>query len=269
MSQIKIFEKNYIDIDNTNTTITVTDSVATSSGQSIVNYIRNRNNTSAWLTTDSTDAANTEVLINMADTEYVDTIILIGHNFKAFTIQYLDTTWKDFSTAIAETTNTDATTEFTFTGVYTSQIKIIITGCQVVDADKQLKQLIITKLHRQLEAYPTINRPTHARNRSVSKMISGKNNYVSQVGGFSMELRLKYWSNVTDLAAVEQMYLKRISYLIWPCGGNETQFATRIAGYRKEDIYLMRPSNDYSPAWFSSLYNTGLDLSIPLVEVTS
>jgi len=116
-NQIKLLRKSAVDRDNSNITITVTDAVATNTGQSIVDYTRNRNNNSAWVTTGSTDAANTTLEVEMGDFESIDTIILIGHNFKAFTIQYYNSGYQDFSTPISETTNTDDNTEFTFTGV--------------------------------------------------------------------------------------------------------------------------------------------------------
>jgi len=258
--------KNKIDIDNNNTTITVTDSVATNNGQSIVDFIRNRNNSSAWLTTESTDAANTTLEINMADVELIDTIILIGHNLKSFTIQYFDSGWQNFSTPIAETNNDDSSTEFTFNEVYTGRIKIVITGTQVADSDKIIKQLIITKLLRKLEAYPEIKNVRVSRSRSISEMISGKSNFVSQVGGFKVDLRLKYWKDPDDLDAIETIYTNRLPVLVWLCGGNEDQFSSKRIGYRKEDVYLMRPANDYSPDWFNSIYSTGLDLTIQLIE---
>ena len=267
MSQIKLLYKNYVDIDNPNVTLTVTDAVATSSGQDIVDFIRNRNNNSAWLTTETSDAANTTLDIDLGDVQFIDTLILIGHNFKSFTIQYWDSGWTDFSTAIAETTNTDSSTEFTFTEVLTNKLQLILTGTQTADEDKVLKQLIVTKLLRQLEAYPEIKNPSHTTNRSISKMISGKSNFVSQIGGFNVDLVLKYWNNDDDLSAIETIYTNRLPVLVWLCGGDEDQFKFKRIGYRKEDIYLMRPSNDYVPQWFSSIYTTGIDITIKLVEV--
>ena len=113
VQRIRCFQKNKIDLDDVNVAITVTDAVATSTGQAIVDFIRNRNNTSAWLTSGSTDAANTTLEINMVDVHSVDKLLLIGHNWKAFTVQYWNgTIYTDFSTPISETVNTDETTFF-------------------------------------------------------------------------------------------------------------------------------------------------------------
>lgn len=267
MSQIKLFNKNIADIDNPNIAITVTDSIAVSDGQDIIDFVRNRNNNSAWVTTDSTDAANTTLEIDMADVEFIDTIILVNHNFKSFTIKYWDTGWVDFSTPINETTNSDLTTEFAFDEVLASKIQIVINGCQEVDADKILKQLIIAKTLRQLDAFPEIKSPKHSRNRAISRMLSGKSNFVSQVGGFTVDLKVKYWKNSDDLEAIEKIYTNRLPVLVWLCGGDEDQFSSKRIGYRKEDLYLMRPSNDYIPEWYNSIYTTGLSITVKLVEV--
>ena len=268
MSQIKIFQKAYTDLDNNNITLTVTDSTATNNGQEIVDYIRNRNNSSAWVTTGSEDAANTELEINLGDSEEIDTIILVGHNFKAFTIQYLDGgSYVDFSNPIAETTNSDDTTEFTFDAVSTTSVKLIITGTQIADSDKILKQLIITKLLRKLNGYPKIESPKHTSNRSVKKMLSGKYNYVVQVGAFECSLNFEFLKDHDDIAALETIHMSRNPYLYWLCGGNEDQFVTRVIGYRKEDFYLMKPSGDFNPQWYESIYSTGLTTKVKLIEV--
>jgi len=98
-------------------------------------------------------------------------------------------------------------------------------------------------------------------------MLSGKSNFVSQIGGFTVDLKLKYWNDDDDLTAIEQIYTNRLPVLVWLCGGDEDQFTFKRIGYRMEDIYLMRPSNDYIPQWYSNIYTTGIDINIKLVEV--
>lgn len=269
MSQIKLFYKNHVDIDNSNVALGVTDTAATDDGANILEFIRNRNNNSAWLTTGSADANNTTIDVDMADSLRVDTVILVGHNFKSFTIQYWDSGWVDFSTPINETSNIDGTTSFTFDEVTTSRIKLIITGTQVADDDKILKQLIVVKTLRTLDAFPEIVKPSHSRTRSIAKMLSGKSNFVSQVGGFKVDLKVKYWKNDGDLEAVEAIYTNRLPVLVWLCGGDDEQFSSKRIGYRKEDLYLMRPANDYTPEWYSYVYTTGLNLTVKLVEVVN
>lgn len=266
--QVKIFKKNKVDLDNSNITLTVTDAVATDTGQTFVDFIRNRNNSSAWLTTGSTDAANTELLIEMLDTETVGAILLVGHNFKAYTLQYWDgASYQDFSTAISETLNTEATKEHQFDAVQTSRLKLIIQGTFIVDADKVLKQLIVTEQNFQFSTYPQINDPTHFSNRRINKMLSGKLNIVESVGRFKCSLALSYWSSDADMTGIEAIYFNKVPVLLWLCGGDEDQFKFKRVGYQLEDIYLVRPTNDYVPRWVQGIYTTGIELELNLEEV--
>lgn len=266
-AQIKFFKKAISDIDNNNVAITITDSVATSTGLDIVNFIRNRNNRSAWRTTGSTDAGATTLTIDMADTENFNRILLLKNNFKSFTIKYWNgASYNDFSTPINETTNTAENNFYEFTAVDSNKIQIIITGTQIVDEDKELYQLIITSEEGTLEAYPEISNPRHVSLRQKTTMLSGKVNIIESVGRFSCSLKVPYWKSDADLTLVEKLYFNRLPMLVWLCGGDENQFSSIRRGYRLEDIYLMRPTNDYSPKWYQGVYVTGLDISINLDE---
>ncbi|MCK4500313.1 hypothetical protein KAU11_07435 [Candidatus Babeliales bacterium] len=270
--QIMFFEKNKIDLDNPNVGITITDAVATYTGQDYTNFMRNRNNFTAWMTTGSTDAAGTEMLIDLVDERFVSDIILIGHNLKAFTIQYwTGLVYTDFPTPISETTNTDDVNYFTNTGVNTSKIKITITGTQVADADKFIKQLIFTeKLGAgQLEAWPEIKSPRHNPNRKTSRMLSGKVHVVETLGAFSCSLKIKTWRLFNDLDIIERLYFGREPALMWLGGNNETQFSYAARGYRKEDLYLVRPVNDWKPEFYKACYSNGIKLNIKLEEAVS
>lgn len=269
MSQaIKFYEKNIIDIDADNITITITDAIATDNGSSYVDYLRNRNNDSLWSTTGSTDAANTQIDVDMTDTYTFDRILLVGHNFKAYTIQYHNgATYVNFSTAISESTNTNTTNEHQFTAVQASKIRIIITGAQVVDADKYLKQLIICESIGQLQGWPEINNPTYSINKRELKMLSGKSFLNRQRGNFSVDLSVSNYNVSTDLDIVEHIYFSIKGVLVWINAGDSTQFAREHISYRSEDIFLMLPRDEYSPEFYKSLYQSGIKLNMKLIEV--
>lgn len=257
-----------MDIDSDSVTLTVTDATATNTGSTIVDFIRNRNNRSAWLTTGSNDAANTQLDVDLGDEQLIDTIVLIKHNFKAFTIQYWNgAAYTDFSTAINETINTDETSYFTFTEVSTSKLRLIITGTQTADEDKELYQMLALETEGQLTAWPQIKTPRHAGERKTTTMLSGKRNITEQIGRFSCQLRVDYWKDDTDLLLIERLYFNRRPMLMWLCGGDESQFRTSRVGFRLEDFYLVRPTNDYTPKWYGDVYSTGNELDIRLEEV--
>jgi hypothetical protein len=99
----KVFKRSHIDIASTNVNLTVTDSVASNTGQSFVDKIRNRNNFSGWGTTGSNDAAGTTLEADFIDQKSIDTIILTGHNFETYTIEkWNGSSYVAFSEAISE-----------------------------------------------------------------------------------------------------------------------------------------------------------------------
>lgn len=265
--QIRFFKKNIIDLSNDLGSITVTDAVAANSGQDIIDFVRNRNNVSAWVTTDSTDAANTQLDVEFGVGRDLSDIILVKHNWKAFTIKYWDgSAYQDFSTAIAQTNNTDETTHFHFTAVETTRIRIIITAAQTLNADKELYQLICSEQIGLLNGWPIIKNPSHDRNKKISKMLSGKINMIESTGSFACDLEVTNWKDQSDLSVVENIYFRREGVLLWLCGGDEDQFAMELSGYRLEDIFLVRPTNSYEPEWAKGIYTSGVKIKIALQE---
>lgn len=265
--QISFFYKNYIDYSFDGVAITVTDSVASNNGQSFVDYIRNRKNSSAWLTTGSTDAANTTLEVDWGSNKELNSIMLVLHNFKAFTVKYWGgVSWDDFSTPIAETTNTAETNGYEFTTVITNKIQIIITGTQVVDADKVLRQLIATDKIGQLDGWPIIKKPTASTNKTVSKSLSGKVYVSESVGAFSCQLTVSNLKSDDDLTIIEEIYTRGEGVLVWLCGGDEDQFSSQRIGYRLEDLFFMRPIDEYTPEFYKGLYQTGIKFQMKLQE---
>lgn len=268
-SQIKFFNKNRLDLSIDTVALTVTDAVATNTGQAFVDFVRNRNNSSAWLTTGSTDAANTKIEAELNDDLTLTDIILISHNFKSYTLKYWDGfSFVDFSPVISVSANAETTTNHEFTEVNTSKLQLIITSTIIVDADKQLKQWIATtKLATgQLVGWPVIKTPRHNTNKKVNKMLSGKVNVVESVGGFSMTLTVSNWNIDADLSLIEDIYFGRRAILVWLSGGDDAQFSHKRIGYRKEDIFFMRAINDYSPEWRNGIYVNGIKMNLKMSE---
>lgn len=267
--QIKFFEKNIIDLSNDGVTITATDAVASNNGQDFVDYLRNRNNFSAYITTGSTDAANTTLVFEFVLEKSISDLILIKHNFKAYTLKYWNgSAYVDFSTPINVSNNATETTHHEFTPVDTERIQLIVTETMVTDADKVLHQFIVTQklATGQLNGWPVIKSPVHNTNKRVSRMLSGKVNVVESVGGFSCNLTVSNWNDDVDLALIENIYFGRRGVLMWLSGGDEEQFSHKRVGYRLEDLYFVRCVNDYSPEWSVGIYTNGLKIDMRLAE---
>ena len=267
-SQITFYEKNKIDLDNNNVAITVTDSVATNTGESFAFYIQNRKETSAWLTTGSSDAGTTTMTVDAGSGFSINTIILTGINFDSYTIQYYNgSIYTDFSTAINVTGNTSENVRHQFDSVNARYIKIIITGTIVPDSDKIIRQLIITEELGKFAGWPIIGKPTHSTNKRKTRMLSGKTNLVESIGAFSCELSVKNWSSDADLTILEEIYFSFDGVLLQLNGFDEAQFSSNRIGYRNQDIYLVKPSDSYTPEWANGLYVTGMKIKMKLEEV--
>ena len=264
--QILFLRKSYIDLDNKNPIITITDAVATNTGQDSVTFLRNRNNISGWVTTNSTDAANTEILVELFDYFNVDLIALVKHNFKNYTIEWRNSSavWASYDIGSLNTETTNIHEKVT--PVLTNAIRITITGTQIVDADKELRQLIITEKKYKFEGWPVIKKPVHSKNKKNNKMLSGKVNIVDSRGAFSCTLEIKLSGSENDLTAHEEIYEQAEGLLMLLSGGNEDQFRTKRKGYKNEDFVLVRPVDEYSNPYDKGVYTMGMKIKMKLAE---
>ncbi len=261
-AQIAFYEKNKADLDAPNCVATA------SQGVGFEDLARNRSNDTWWATSGSVDADNTTYEMDLVDLFNIDTIILVGHNFKSYTLKYWDgAAYQNFSTTVAPTTNTATTTSHSFTAVDTTKILLTILGTMTVNEDKTLAQFIITKKIAQLNGWPVIKAPMHDKNISVTKMVSGKSNVAQNLIGFSVSLEVVTLSNSADLAAIDTIYFSGHSFLVWLCGGNESQFRYAARGFRLKDIYLVQCVNQWTPEPYNGLYGTGYKTQIKLAEV--
>lgn len=267
--QIIWFEKNKIDLENIDTSITITDAIATNTGQDFIDFMRDRKNHTRWMTTGTTDAALTQIDIDMGDVKAITDILIIGHNFKNYTIQYRTGigSFLDFSTTINPTTDSNTTTAYNFSQVQANEIRIIINGTQTVDAEKYIQQLIITDRIGQFEGWPQIKTPRLGTNKRKNKMLDGKTHILEGIEVFSCTLDVRHWRKATDIDILETIYFKREGVLMWINADTASQFFLDLKGYRKENIFLVRPSDDWRPEFVSGIYTAGIKSSVRLVEV--
>lgn len=250
--------------------MTVTDATASNNGQEFLNFTRNRNNESAWFTTGSNDAANTQIDIDLGVSIAFDRFFLVSHNLKSYTVQYYDgSTYVDFSTPISETTNSLSTNEYIFDSIEAQYIRIVITGTQVADSDKEIKQIIVTNSIGQLMGWPQVRKATYDLNKSTVALLSGKNYVSRQRGGFSFEIRVSNYNIDSDIEILEQIYFSPNSVLVWINAGDSSQFSRTHVGYRPQDIFLMTTRDEFEAEFYKYLYQAGLKFRMQLVEVTS
>jgi hypothetical protein len=263
-SQIKFWKKSYCDFEIASVSATA------SQGADYASFVLNRSNNSAWITTGSVDADNTTLTIDMGTPRTIDSIILLVHNFKAYTVKYYNgVTYVAFSTPIAETTNTQVSTFHTVTPTMTRYLQLQITGTMTVDDDKSLCQFIATEAIGQFAGWPVISSHNVSRLKNTGKMLSGKSNIQENVGFFSCNLSVECWTSDADLTLVEALYDSNEGFLVSLCGGVETQFKTIRKGYRLEDVFLMKPSNELSMDYLNGIYGTGVKVQVALTQVTT
>lgn len=263
--QIIFYQKNKIDLSVDGVSISVTDSVASNTGESFSHYLRNRKNSSGWITTGSTDAGNTTLTVDMGEGKTLDKIIMVGHNFKNYKIKK----WvvNAFVDLLTVENNTRETTFNSFDSIITDKIQIEIENTMIADSEKFMRQLILTEGLGQFNGFPKIQKPTHDTNRIITKMLSGKKSVIESVGAFSCNLTVDVLSDKSDLELIESLYYTKNGFLMSLSGEMEDQFRNKLLGYRDMDIYLMKCTNNYTPEFFKHCYQLGAKVDMKLEEI--
>lgn len=268
---MKFFRKNKIDLSNSLPTFTVTDGSASNTGEDFTDLMRNRNNNSGWGTTGSADDGSTTMTVSFGETQSFTDILLVGHNFKNYNVQYYDgTTYQNFSTPITSTDNTLSTNYHAFTEVATTAIRLKINGTQVANADKYLKQFLITEAIGTLSIEPEI-KPQWDKDRKVTKFLSGKSFVAKSVGAFNCKVKMRSAYNNSDWTLIETLFRSYEGFLVWVTGGDISALQAQSMvreGYRLEDIFHMDLANEYSPEFLESRWANGMPIDLNFVEVS-
>lgn len=270
MGRPVFFEKNKLDLDlGTRVTITVTDAIATDNGQAFVNYLRDRKNDTGFATTGSTDAAGTLFEFDFGDLVTIDRLLLIGMNFKAYTAQYWNGVgWTAFSTPIVETVNTDTEKLHEFNSVEIERFRVQVNGTFVANDDKFWSQIIATEYVGEFVSFqPNIEDFVLGKNKRTIKMLSGKGKVTRHVGGAQMRIRKNNVTSDADLSLLETLHDYYDGFLVWPSGGDITDFPTQRRGWRKKDIFFMNIETELNASWEAGRYRWGMPVDPVLIEV--
>jgi len=269
MSNPIVLEKSAIDISLDGITLTVADDEATNTGQSFVEYIRDRKNTSGWATTGSSDTATCSLIAELASGLDINSVLLIDHNFKDYDLSYWDgIQWVSIESV---TGNTATSSYHFFTQAVVYKIKIEINATQIVDDDKFLAQLVITDYlsNGVFVGSPIIKNLKHKTAKKVNTVLSGKALVTEGEGAAEFSLSFKITSNDNDLTLIEAMYSRNEGFLVCLSGDDETQFSTLRKGYRRKDVYFMRMIDDYNDDFFKGVYVIGTVIKCKLREAIS
>lgn len=258
MAGIRFFEMSFADANRLEATTEVTNN-----NQNVTSMI-NRDDFQHWESSGSNDSDTIDITCDFGRSRQIDSLLLTENNFKEFTFYRKDGggSW----VAIAsETTNTDTTYFKKFTAVNTQEVKLSITKTMTADAEKSLRDFIVTKDLGQLEGYPKV-RFDNLQNQKRKTMVNGKQKSV--LSGFRREVTLQFRDHVgaDDRAIVATLGEKTEPVLVWPCGGDASQFAYNDVGYRLKDIILANLDRGNSHEFTKNLYFSGLRTNLKFVE---
>lgn len=258
----RFFEKSRADFDIEEVALTVT------SGAGSIERIRDRTTYRKWQSIGSDDTTTETITIDWNSSQTIDSIFVIKSNWKEYTIKYWDgASYVDFSTVIAETTNTDETKLHEFDAVTTERIQINIETTFVADAEKQVFQVVPTKSVGTFVGYPQFA-PNNRIERVRKELLNGKPRFSDYDFQFRCTMTFQRYPVAADHSIITSLFLARREFLFWPCGGDETQFRFEFVGTRLEDLFLVQFADGQLPQWFEqNIYENGAEYSISLEEV--
>lgn len=233
----------------------------------------NRKNTSAWQTDDSTDAANTTYTLDFGRVVELDSLILIGHNFKDYDIEYFDgAIFKLFTLVTGGTTSFTGNTSNesfheTVKVVDAERVRITIKATFVVDDAKILTQFITTEKIGQLKGFPVMGGIRVGRDTSATEALEGLANIIDRQGGYRTTLAVSNYTLQADLDIIDLLFNKVDGFLFWPCGGDDSQFIPLVEGYRFKDIFVSRFVGQFRPNKNRGIYNNGIKFRVLLRQV--
>lgn len=266
---IKFFEKSRADIDYNAT-------VVASSGQSCADYVRDRNNIDKWSSVGSSDVVREYLEIEFDGAHSINRLLLTGHNWKKFFAMWWDgASWNHFTsvvtkegtqTNVLETVNAKTTSYYEFAEVSTTKITLQIDETIVANAEKTCSQVIVTKEIGTLVGFPQWT-PSFGKNQIENKSVSGRPKYSIMSETTSIDMTFDTYPPAEDHALIQTMWDDQEEFLVWLCGGNDTQFRYPAKGNRLQDVWLVWFGDVWSPAYASTVYQNALSYSLKLNEV--
>lgn len=261
MAGIRFFRMSFADINRAAVTLTLSNNDAEKLS------LINRDPLFTWQSIGSSDSSPVTLTVDFGTARTIDTLILTLNNLKNFQLEYLNgsSVWTQI---FAETANTAETYYRKFTPVSTQQVRLTMNTTRTADAQKTVQDFIITQEIGQLVGYPPISFQNNTGNTLKKKMLNGKDKLV--LSGFLRVFKLNFTDHVgtADRDLFNTLASLTEAFLLWPCGGDATQFAHGDIGYRLQDIYLVAVDNGYTHQFTQNLYRSGFSAPLTLSEVT-
>lgn len=259
MSGILFFKQSYADVNQTTASATIDNNA------SLLPYLFNRDEYIHWSSIGSNDASDVTLVCDFGVSRSVDSLILRKTNLKAFTLEYLTgaSTW---NTALTVTDNMKTTYYGAFNAVNTSIVRLTMQTTQVPNAEKEIYDFFITGKIGQLVGYPGVDLD-YAPVSDTKTMLNNRMKNISKGREFSLSIDFNNHVGTNDRDLFYTLTNAREPFLVWLCGGNDTQFSHNDFGYRLDDLFLMQMNKrGYGHSLTKGLYRSGFKASLDLEE---
>ncbi len=255
---VRFFEMSACDINRAEASVSVDNNSAE------VESLVSRDPLWVWQSIGSDDTDLITVSADFGRLRAFDSLILVEHNLRGFSFDYQNSsgTWVN----ILRETDNAATTYFAqFSPVTAQAVRLHMMTTQTPDAQKTLGSFIVTRTLGQFIGYPEM-KITDAEKPTRKDMISGKPKFVLDVPSAAIAINIKDHVGKEDRDLIDTLRRYPEEFLVWPCGGNEEQFAHADIGWRLKDIFLVTRDKGLAHAFTKNLYFSGMTGSLSLVE---
>jgi hypothetical protein len=274
---IKFFDRSKC-LLNDNSTITAT------SGSAAADRMIDRNLYSYWQSVGSNDTVTETVIVTMPTPTAITRILLVDHNFKAFTLKWDNAgAWAQFSGVvgldgalgggITESAFVDNTAYYEFAQVTTTKIQLTVTSTQVANSEKRINQIIATTELGTLSGYPDVDALELSRKLRTNETLSGRLFVAKADESMSVNLkfakypaRAPYGSDIDLMFALDD---REVDFLIWLCGGKRgsAAFTYQLRGWRLKDVYPVQVSKAIKPDYEKNIYVNTINMTMSFAEV--
>lgn len=256
MPEPLLLTRNYVDDES---------EITVSHGSVSKGYMFDRDPDSKWTTSGANDDATSVTAIieffedGVAVERDIDRLLLINHNFKAWTLEYWDgAAWQPLT---SETVDDEEITFKTFGQVSTTKVRLTVTETQVADQEKEVGEIIVCAILLDPARDPD-NLDVTWREMSAEIMM----------GDGSLHKTVTRWAQNRV-----QRYECRVNFSFLDEDDRADLKAIRDAGEpflwypesvaRPGEIYLVHWANPWTEKYVSSYKGAGSEVTMALKEV--
>jgi len=155
---------------------------------------------------------------------------------------------------------------FSYDSIITDRIKYIGSTTITANQEKYINEVYAFAELGQFE-YPVQLKAKNIKSQVDLKLEIGKHFVINKGNALEGQLVFKSHVNQNDIDLYTSLWERDSEFHMWPCGGDETQFAYKFWPYRFQDIFKVSIIKDITPTYTKNIYKTGLNDTLDIVEV--